>query len=119
MKVLLALSLILLTASCASPTMKMTDAQIASLSDDQACSYYNGYKPEPRLNAEIERRNLICDRHYRECLKRGNTPGTRAFAFCMDLVRENERLRAEQDWNDRFFFYGYDDYDRIRSVHHH
>ena len=88
-------------AACASPTMKMSDQEIANLSDDQICSYETSYRDEPRLNAELARRGIApeqCNRFYRECLRRGNKPNTEAMNFCMDLVRENERLRYDPRW---------------------
>ncbi len=94
--------LLLALSSCASPTFQMTPEQVAGLSDDQLCNYRNNYRGETKMNAEIERRGLNCDRHYRECLKRGNQPGTEAMGFCVALLRENERLRYDppyDDWN--------------------
>ena len=56
MKRALAIAACLLVAACASPTMKMSDQQIFSLSDDQLCSYKNNYRDEPRLEAELAER---------------------------------------------------------------
>lgn len=101
MKRFLTMAVVLLVAGCASPTMKMSDQEIASLSDDQLCSYKNSYREEPRLNAELARRgieDMECNRFYRECLRRGNPPNSQAMNFCMDLVRENERLRYDPRW---------------------
>lgn len=95
----------------------MTDAQIQNLGDDQLCTYQNNYRSERRTEAEIARRGLNCDRHYRECLRRGNVPGTEAMGFCVAMLRENERLRAEPPYG-HFDIWGYRDYDRLRSVHH-
>lgn len=89
----------------------MTDQQIQSLSDDQLCSYKNGYRAEARTEAEIARRGLNCNRYYRECLRRGNQPNTQAMGFCMDLLRENERLRYEEDMD----VFGYGGYHRHRT----
>ena len=114
MKKSLALFGLLFLAACASPTMKMSDQQIYSLSDDQLCNYKTSYREEPRLNAELARRGLggmQCNRHYRECVRRGNQSGTEALNFCMDTLRENERLRDRQDYySDRAFLYGYPGY---------
>ena len=54
--------------------------------------------------AEVARRGLNCNRYHRACLRRGNQPGTQAMDFCMDLLRENERLRYEDDFD--VFGYG-------------
>ena len=86
--------------ACASPALNLNNAQIRGLSDDQLCSYHNNYRSEARVDAEIAARGLVCDRFHRECLRRGNQPGTEAFSFCMDLLRENERLRYESDFDD-------------------
>jgi hypothetical protein len=114
MKKLLAFLGLLVLAACASPTMKMSDQQIVSLSDDQLCSYKNNYREESRLNAELARRGLggmECNRFYRECLRRGNQPGTQPMFFCMDTLKENERLRDRMDrYDDRAFLYGYPGY---------
>lgn len=105
-----AIAAVLTLTACASPTMKMSDQQIMSLSDDQLCSYKNSYREEPRLNAELNARGLggmECNRHYRNCLKRGNQPNTEAMNFCMDVLRDNERLRDRQNrYDDRAFLYG-------------
>lgn len=97
---------IIVLAGCASPTFQMTQAQVAALSDDQLCSFKNNYRSETKAEAEIARRGLNCDRYYRECLRRGNQPGTEAMAFCMDILRQNERMRYEAGF-DR---YGYRDH---------
>src|SRR5690606_32249145 len=105
-----AIAAFLTLAACASPTMKMSDRQIMALSDDQLCHYKNNYRDEPRLEAELTARGLggmECNRHYRQCLKRGNQPDTEAMNFCMDVLRENERLRDRQYYyEDRAFLYG-------------
>jgi len=93
----------------------MTDQQVRGLTDDQLCEYKNNYRDEYRTEAEIGRRGLNCDRYFRECLRRGNKPGTQAMGFCIDLVKENERLRSEPAYG-RFDVFGYRDYDRLRSV---
>jgi hypothetical protein len=101
---------LLVLSGCASPTMKMSDQQIASLSDDHLCSYKRGYREEARLNEELARRGLLgsaCDPYFRECLRRGNQPETEAMNFCMDVLHDNARLRRERDWYDnRAFLYG-------------
>lgn len=106
--------MILALAGCASPAIHMSPAQIHALSDDQLCEFNNNYRSESRTRAEITRRNLNCNRHFRECLRRGNRPGTEAMDFCVDILRENERLRYDPP--DRFDIFGYGDYDRIRRV---
>lgn len=83
--------------SCTSPTFEMTPAQIASLSDEQICKYDNSYRDETKLEAEIVKRKLNCDRFFRECLSQGNRPGTQAMNFCIATLRENERLRYDND----------------------
>ena len=88
----------LLLTSCASPAMQMTDAQIAGLSDDSLCDMKNNYLSYSKINNEVLKRNINCDRHYRECLSKGNQPGTQAMDFCMDLLRQNERLKYENDF---------------------
>lgn len=85
-------------ASCASPAMNMTDEQIAHLSDDSLCDMNNNYRSYSRVNNEILKRNINCDRHYRQCLAKGNQPNTKAMDFCMDLLRQNERLRYENEF---------------------
>lgn len=103
MRILAVFILVLAVSACASPTFQMSPEQIASLSDDQICNYKNNYRDETKLELEIARRGgLNCNRFYRECLNRGNAPGTEAMAFCMDMVQENERLRYERsayDWD--------------------
>lgn len=104
----LALGLVLLLGACASPTFEMTQAQVASLSDSEICKYKNNYRDETKLEAEIARRNLNCDRFYRECLEQGNAPGTQAMGFCIATLRENERLRMERHdpwYDDRMSIY--------------
>ncbi len=98
-KVFLILLSVTLT-SCASPVLQMTDAQVRSLSDDQLCRYDNAYRAEPRTTNEIARRKLNCDPAFRTCLNRGNKPNTDAMRFCMDLVRENERLERNKLFDD-------------------
>ena len=90
-------SLLLLLTACASPTFEMTPAQVASLSDDQICKYDNNYRDETKLELEIAKRNLNCDPYYRTCLKQGNAPGSQAIKFCQDVLRENDRLRYDND----------------------
>lgn len=106
----LAFIAVMVLAACASPTMKMSDQQLVSLSDDQLCAYKNNYREEPRLNVELARRGLgpvECNPRFRQCMARGNQPGTRAMDFCMDVLAENERLRRERDYYDnRAFLYG-------------
>ncbi len=87
----------LLLTACASPTFQMSPEQVASLSDDQLCSYQNNYRDETKLLDEISHRKLNCDRFYRECLRQGNTPGTQAMGFCIATLRENERLQYERE----------------------
>lgn len=101
-------------AACASPTFQMTPAQVSSLGDDQLCKYQNDYRAETKLEAEIARRGLNCNRFHRECLARGNQPDTQAMAFCMDLLRENERLRYDPRY-DNYDVFGYHRYSRHRS----
>lgn len=84
-------------AACASPTFQMSPSQVASLSDDQLCKYKNNYRDETKLELEISKRKLNCDRFYRACLAQGNQPGTKAMDFCQDVLRENERLRYDND----------------------
>lgn len=114
MKNVLAAVLVVFLGACASPTFNMTPEQVKGLSDDQLCTYANSYRGETKMNEEIARRNLNCNRHYRECLRRGNKPGTQAMAFCEDLVRENERLRYERSYDD-FDVFGYGRYGRHHS----
>lgn len=99
MKYALALVFVVIISGCASPVFNMTDEQIRTMSDDQLCSYKNAYRAEARTEAEVARRGLNCNRYYRECIRRGNQPGTQAMNFCMDLVRENERLRYQENMN--------------------
>lgn len=89
---------VLALIGCASPTFTMTSEQVRALSDEQICTYKNNYRDETKLEAEIARRNLNCNRYYRECLARGNQPGTQSMDFCMDVLRENERLRYEANF---------------------
>ncbi len=98
---------VLLLAACASPALKMTPQEIQSLSDERLCSIHNGYDREPRVEAEVNRRRLICDPYVRECLARGNQPGTEAMGFCVATLRENARLRAERAHDDFYFMNGY------------
>jgi hypothetical protein len=111
---LLLLPFIFLVSACASPAIHMSGQEIIALSDDQLCAYSNNYRSESRTRAEIERRGINCDRFYRECLRRGNQPGTQAMDFCIDILRENERLRYDPPY-DRFSIFGFSDYDRLRS----
>lgn len=97
MKKFYLLSAALLLSACASPTLQMTQAQVASLSDDQVCKYKNNYRDETKLDAEIAHRNLNCDRFFRQCLAQGNQPGTKAMKFCTDILRENERIKYDND----------------------
>ena len=108
MKYPLLFILALTLTACASPTLQMTPAQVASLSDDQLCSYQNNYRDETKLLAEIQRRNVNCDRFFRKCLQQGNQPGSQAMGFCIATLRENERLRYDNDrpWDDGFGIYG-------------
>lgn len=100
MRMLWTVVLVLGLAACASPARNLIDAQIRDLSDDQLCSYQNNYRSEHRVDAEIAARGLNCNRHFRECLRRGNQPNTEQMNFCMDILRENERLRYESDFDD-------------------
>lgn len=93
----LILILPILLAACASPTFEMPPQQIASLSDDQLCRYKNNYRDETKLEMEIAKRNINCDRFFRQCLNQGNQPGTQAMNFCIATLRENERLRYDAD----------------------
>lgn len=105
-------------AACASPARNLIDAQIRDLSDDQLCHYHNNYRAEPRVEAEIAARGVNCNRYYRECLRRGNQPNTEAMNFCMDILKENERLRYDPPYS-RWDVFGYTDYDRLRAVRRH
>lgn len=105
--------MMLVVSACASPTFQMSPEQVASLSDDQLCTYRNNYRGETKMNAEILRRNLNCDRFHRECLRRGNQPGTEAMNFCEDILRENQRLRTDPPYGHMDMF-GYHDYHRMR-----
>lgn len=119
MRKIAAFAALMLLAACASPTLKMADQQIASLSDDQLCTYKNNYREEARLNAELARRGLgpvECNPRFRQCMARGNQPGTRAMDFCMDVLAENDRLRRERDyWDNRSFLYGHGGRHRLQS----
>jgi hypothetical protein len=110
MKHLLTIAAVLALTACASPTLKMTDQEIASLNDSQLCDYKNNYSQDDRRDREIARRGLICDPYARECLARGNTPGSEAMGFCVATLRENARLRYENSRDDFDFMYG---------MHHH
>ena len=107
---LIAIAAVLVLAACASPALKMTTQEIQSLSDDRLCSIHNGYNREPRVEAEVNRRRVICDPYARECIARGNQPGTEAMGFCVATLRENARLRYEASRDDFYFMHG---------VHHH
>ena len=100
MRVLLILIAVAGLAACASPALNMPDGQIRAIGDDQLCSLQNNYRSEPRVEAEIAARGLNCDRFYRECLRRGNKPETEAMNFCVDILRQNERLKYESDFDD-------------------
>lgn len=117
MKNIFFIFMVLTLSSCASPAIHMSDQDIIRLSDDQLCDFNNNYRSESRTRAEIARRGINCDRFYRECLRRGNEPNTQAMSFCMDLLRENERLRSDPPYA-HFDVFGYGDYDRLRSVGH-
>jgi len=104
--------------ACASPARNLIDAQIHDLSDDQLCSYHNNYRSEPRIEAEIAKRGTNCDPYYRKCLAQGNQPGSKAMAFCIDILRQNERLKYDEPAYDHFDVWGYHDYDRLRVVAH-
>lgn len=116
MRKLLILLFVLGLGACTSPALNMPDAQIRNLSDDQLCEMQNNYRSEWRVETEITGRGLNCDRHFRECLRRGNKPNTPAMDFCVDLVRENERLRYDEPAWAHFGIWGHEDYDRLRSV---
>lgn len=103
-------------SACASPTFQMSPAQVASLADEQLCTYENNYRDEAKLTLEIARRGLNCDPYFRQCLARGHQAGTEAMGFCIDLLRENERLRREADFN-RFDVFGYHSEGRLRKIH--
>ena len=118
MKFFISLLFLLALGGCASPTLMMPDAQILSLSDDELCHYKNTYRSEPRLDGEIAARGLNCDPYFRECLRRGNRPESESMAFCIDLMRENDRLRRDEAV-DGMFLFGNHDYDRLRSVSGH
>jgi hypothetical protein len=115
MKYAATIILLMIVTGCASPARNLIDAQIHDLSDDQLCHYQNNYRSEYRVDAEIRNRGVNCNRYFRECLAQGNEPGTDAMAFCIDILRQNERLRDEPAY-DRFDVFGYHDYDRLRSV---
>lgn len=106
----IAIAAVLFLAACASPALKMTPQEISALPDNRLCSIHNNYNREPRVEAEVNRRNLVCDPYARECLARGNTPGTEAMGFCVATLRENERLRYEASRDDFYF---------MNSVHRH
>lgn len=106
--------LALLTA-CASPTFQMSPEQVASLSDDQICSYKNNYRNETKLEVELARRNLNCDPYFRECLRQGNQPGTQAMDFCRDVLRDNQRLRYDNYYHNADVF----GYHRFGRHHRH
>ena len=94
------LAFVVCLAACASPTFQMTPEQVRAIDDAQLCSFKNNYRAEAKLEAEVARRGLNCDRFHQECLRRGNKPGTEAMDFCMDILRQNERLRYEQNFDD-------------------
>ena len=97
MKRIFVVGLTVLLAACTSPTFQMPPEQIASLTDNQLCKYKNNYRDETKLENEISRRGINCDRFFRECLNQGNQPGTQAMGFCIATLRENERLRYDND----------------------
>lgn len=88
----------LFLTSCASPAIGLTDTQIAQLSDDELCKLDNNYHSYSKINNEILKRNINCDKHFRQCLAKGNKPDTEAMQFCVDLLRQNERLKYENDF---------------------
>lgn len=102
----IAFAAVLFLAACASPALKMTPQEISALSDERLCSIHNGYDREPRVEAEVNRRRVICDRHVRECLARGNQPGTEAMGFCVAMLRENQRLQYEANRADMYYMNG-------------
>lgn len=112
----IAIAAVLVLSACASPALKMTTQEIQALSDERLCSIHNGYNREPRVEAEVNRRGVICDRHVRECLARGNQPNTEAMGFCVATLRENERLRYERSRDDFYFMHGHHHYHRGSGV---
>ncbi len=118
MKYFMVLIMVAGLAGCASPARNLIDAQIHDLSDDQLCRYHNDYRSEHRVDAEIAARGVNCDRYFRECLAKGNKPGSEAMDFCMDILRENNRMKYDEPAYDHFGIFGYSDYDRLRSVRH-
>lgn len=98
-RALAAVVMVLALGACASPALMMPDQQILNLPDDELCRIDRNYRSEPRVQAEIRARNLNCDPYYRECLAKGNQPGTQAMQFCMDILEQNQRLRYEHDFD--------------------
>ena len=60
----------------------MPEAQIAQLTDEKLCELSKGYDFEPKLEAEIGRRDLECTDEYLSCKRQGYQPRTPAFENC-------------------------------------
>lgn len=117
MKAFVTFAVVLILAGCASPTLTMTDQEISALNDSQLCNYQNNYGPDVRRDQEVARRGLICDPYVRQCMARGNQPGTPQMDFCVDLLQENQRLRY-QYYDDPFWASVHHPYERRRHYLH-
>lgn len=94
MKRLLLISLLSLTA-CTSPAVTMTQAQVASLSNQQLCDLKNTYPYEQKTEVEIGRRNLNCDPVFNYCRIQGIEPNTPAMGMCIRNVHEQAAMEQQ------------------------
>lgn len=88
---------ILITAmlgGCAPQVVHYSTDQIAQLSNAQLCELKN-YNHNAYIEAEVGRRNLICDPIINECLGRGNRLSTPAMSLCIKEIKENLALKQE------------------------
>jgi hypothetical protein len=96
MKKTTAIFITTMLAGCAQPqVIHYSTDQIAQLSNAQLCEIKNNYNPSAYIEAEVGRRNLICDPIINECLGRGNRLSTPAMALCIKEIKENFALKQE------------------------
>lgn len=91
MKKFLAVGILLLTGCVTTPItapVVMTDQHIASVSDAALCSL-SKTNPDPRIDAEMQSRNVDCDPSALRCGAKGIKSGTKKFSKC----KENQQAQ--------------------------
>ena len=95
MKKFLVFGILALTGCVTMPEpVVMTDQHIAGVSDAALCSL-SKTNPDPRIDAEMQSRNVDCDPAALRCGAKGIKKGTQKFSEC----KESEKLKLASESN--------------------